>query len=94
MNKTIVRIVAVAAFAFSALTSHTTARADKEQYISVLGNLNVGTELYDKRTHRFVGIVKDITWGKVEVDGDTVSAATQTFSRSEITSNYVTKAKR
>jgi hypothetical protein len=97
MSRIIVSVITVIACLYARLS----AGADDGQYVSVLGNLDVGTELYDKDTHQFFGIVKDITWGKVEVltassarvSGDRFSAATQTFPRSQITSRYVTKIK-
>lgn len=99
MKKYLAQLFAITAIGLSLAPLHTSAQTDSDQYVSVSGALNVGTKLYDKNTHQFFGIVKDITWGKVEVltassgrvDGDKFSAATQTFSRSEITSNYVTK---
>lgn len=98
MKKTILIVIAVCLLGLL-VQPRIAAQSDNDQYVSVSGDLNVGTKLYDKNTHQFFGIVKDITWGKVEVltassagvDGDKFSAATQTFSRSEITSNYVTK---
>lgn len=78
------------------------AQPENDQYESVSGALNVGTQLYDKQTHEPFGIVKDIDWGKVQiltvrsarVEDGKFSAAAEWYPRSEITSKYVTKIKR
>lgn len=96
MKKHLIQLLVLIALGAPFSVPRAAAQSDNDQYVSVLGNLNVGTELYDKRTHQLFGIVKDITWGKVEVltasslsvDGGRMSATTQVFSRSEITSNY------
>jgi len=73
--------------------------AADDNYKPVLGNLWVGTKLFDKTTYEFFGTVKSIDGKSVEVlvaksakvGGGNLSVHSVRYERSEITSNYVTK---
>lgn len=80
-------------------TTYSPRSDSSDGYREVLGNLWVGTKLYDKRTHEFFGTVKDIRGSTVEVlvarmteiRRSTASVYSVEYPRSHITSNYVTK---
>ena len=73
--------------------------AADDNYKPVLGNLWVGTKLFDKTTHEFFGTVKSIDGKSVEVlvaksakvNGSNLTVYSVRYDRSEITSGYVTK---
>ena len=85
--------------ALASLTLLTAPLLAADDYKPVLGNLWVGTKLFDKTTHEFFGTVKSIDGKSVEVlvaktakvSGGNLSVYSVRYERSEITSGYVTK---
>jgi len=77
--------------------SYTPSRNREDVYRPVLGNLTLGTALYDKTTKSPFGFVVDVDWGSVWVadryssGGGNVRLYARRYDRNFITQNYVTK---
>ena len=84
---------------FSPPPSKARSESVTDGYATVAGRLIPSTQLFDKTTHRYFGIVTDLKGGKVEVllaegadlRGSKLTARSSWYDRDYITSNFVTK---